>query len=210
MIQEDGTTIDVVENQRFLSHEETIHGSHELVGPGTIYVVWDNSYSWWTPKQLKYFLQLDQNTRPSTSVSTTTTASASKPRVIAQSIGGNHHLSPGVRRALEERKKREINLIEKEKAYEAWSDTIVGYDDRHQMIQHQIQLLQEELQVNQLEKEKAQKLQHEVKDFFETLKWEIQALTWRCFDFNTLEQIVSFANKKDLVLWYVHEYKLQI
>ncbi|DBA01759.1 TPA: hypothetical protein N0F65_010169 [Lagenidium giganteum] len=173
MICADGTMIELLEPKRFDSQKAPVKGRLELVGPGMVLLIWDNSFSWVNPKQLAYSVELHQDVP-----------------IVAE--------EKKVARALAARRKREALLMQQEQEVEMMEDIIKYEEKRTEDVQKQIAELELVLQQSQESKAKAMAKHEQLELRIEELEWEIKALSWRSFDPKTLGVLLSYLEPPTL------------
>lgn len=192
--------VELMEAQRYESQKQQITGQLDVVGPGMILLIWDNSFSWLNTKQLAYSIELKQETLLS--------SEAKK-----------------VELARHARLTRERAVWNKENELDTVQTSIQTYEQTILDIKRQIEELQQHLQEKEETRVKIFQQQEQVEDQIDTLCWEIQgnvhslnvcgvwlaysrvvsiaALNWRCLDGSILARIFSFQDKKDITALYV-------
>jgi hypothetical protein len=85
------------------SHEHPVKGSHEIDGPGTIVFSWDNAFSWFNPKELRYRIELHQTTVVPRSSMNTKSTPVSSSRSVNASTMYHHRHQPLLQEALTQR-----------------------------------------------------------------------------------------------------------
>lgn len=149
MICADGTMIELMETQRYESQKQQIKGQLDVVGPGMILLIWDNSFSWLNTKQLAYSIELKQETLLS--------SEAKK-----------------VELARHARLTRERAVWNKENELDTVQTSIQTYEQTILDIKRQIEELQQHLQEKEDTRVKIIQQQEQVEDQIDTLCWEIQ------------------------------------
>uniref|UniRef100_K3WZ08 GOLD domain-containing protein n=1 Tax=Globisporangium ultimum (strain ATCC 200006 / CBS 805.95 / DAOM BR144) TaxID=431595 RepID=K3WZ08_GLOUD len=166
MICADGTMVELVEPQRYESQKQHITARLELVGPGMVLLIWDNSFSWLNTKQLAYTIELTQETPE---------ISAERKTALAQRA----------------RYDRERALLSKDTELDRLQTTIEAHDQSIEFFKKQIEGLQEQLHKREEEKEASEKQKQSVEEQIETLAWEIRALNWRSLDKAVLSNVAN-------------------
>lgn len=59
-LPQEGEEIEIIPNNRVPSDREEIIGTYKAPSEGTIIIYWDNSFSWLTPKNLTYSIDVTQ------------------------------------------------------------------------------------------------------------------------------------------------------
>jgi hypothetical protein len=207
MICADGTMVELVEPQRYESQKQHITARLELVGPGMVLLIWDNSFSWLNTKQLAYTIELTQETPE---------ISAERKTALAQRA----------------RYDRERALLSKDTELDRLQTTIEAHDQSIEFFKKQIEGLQEQLHKREEEKEASEKQKQSVEEQIETLAWEIRgtmistasadacssskdthtdllcgsctiALNWRSLDKAVLSNVFTFLSESDRTAWYL-------
>lgn len=149
MICADGTMIELLEPQRCESQKHAIRGQLELVGPGMVLLLWDNSFSWLNAKQLAYSIELVQETPE---------ASAERKTALAQRV----------------RHDRERALLANDTELARLETTIESQTQSIEFLKHQIDALTLQLYENEAAKDATVALRESVQEQRETLVWEIR------------------------------------
>lgn len=154
MICADGTMIELVEPQRYESQKQHVTGQLELVGPGMVLLIWDNSFSWLNTKQLAYNIELLQET-----------PEASEGRKIAL--------------AQRARYDRERALLAKDTELDRLQTTIQSQEQSIEFVKHQIEELQKQLSNGEQENVVLEKQKDGIEEQIDMLVWEIRG-TFEC------------------------------
>lgn len=166
MICADGTMIELVEPQRYESQKQAIRGRVELVGPGMVLLVWDNSFSWLNTKQLAYSVELTQETPE---------ASEERKTALAQHA----------------RVERERALLAKDMELGRLQTTIAAQEQTIEFIKHQIEELKLKLAKSEDEKAALETLRDGVEEQIDTLVWEIDGA---CAEWGVLVMILLLTD----------------
>lgn len=169
--------IELVEPQRYESQKQHVTAQLELVGPGMVLLIWDNTFSWLNTKQLAYTIELKQETPE---------ASAERKTALAQRA----------------RYDRERALLSKDTELDRLQTTIQAQEQSIDFIKHQIEELQAKLHKSEEEKAASEKEKEIVEEQIDTLSWEIRGTMIR----NTLPHgwmVCSLANVLWICCWYL-------
>lgn len=166
MICADGTMIELVEPQRYESQKQRIKGQLELVGPGMVLLIWDNSFSWLNTKQLAYNIDLTQETPE---------ASEDRKTALAQRA----------------RYDRERALLAKDTELDRVQTAIQSQEQNIEFIKHQIEELQKQLDNGEREKAVLELQKDGVEEQIDTLVWEIRGILWSCCIFMMMMGLVA-------------------
>lgn len=194
--------IELVEPQRYESQKQAIRGRVELVGPGMVLLIWDNSFSWLNTKQLAYSIELTQDTPE---------ASEERKTALAQRA----------------RLERERALLAKDMELSQLLTTLQSQEQTIAFVKHQIEELTQTLAKSEDEKTALEALRDGVEEQLDTLVWEIDgvcahcscawkcksltdadvvllrpALSWRAMDKPVVHRMLSFVEETDRVAWY--------
>ncbi|TYZ67868.1 hypothetical protein PybrP1_002405 [[Pythium] brassicae (nom. inval.)] len=176
MICADGTMIELVEPRRYESQKQAVRGRVELVGPGMVLLIWDNSFSWLNTKQLAYSVELTQETPE---------ASEERKTALAQRA----------------RVERERALLAKDMELGQLHTTLQTQEQTIEFIKHQIEELKLQLARSEDEKAALEALRDSVEEQIDTLVWEIDTLSWRALDKPVVHSMFAFLDEKDRVAW---------
>ena len=167
----------ILEPTRFDAHVEAIVGSYLITGPTLLYLIWDNEYSWLNSKNLAYSVELrntSQIRRPVPSMS----------RCFLKAMADR------------------IQAVEQgRKSLKDLSNVVDSLNCDVSDLQHQIDMLQEEIHKKQAHKTKVQTERENLEKQITIWSWEIQTLGWKSLDSVSLAKVISYGTPQDQYHW---------
>uniref|UniRef100_A0AAV1U0P9 GOLD domain-containing protein n=1 Tax=Peronospora matthiolae TaxID=2874970 RepID=A0AAV1U0P9_9STRA len=176
MICADGSLIQLLEPRRYESQKQHVEGKLALTGPAMVLLLWDNSFSWVNTKQLAYHVELKQE-------------------ILLVSEAEKTQM------ALQARLTRQQELLQRESEYDGLETQVQTEAQTIELLRHQIEELQTQLEQREEAKENIAREKHLVGEHVEDLCWELQALSWRCLDEAARCRILDCLDAKDLIAW---------